>query len=40
MQDNHIKETYKNQDNEILKDVSKSGKCRPWKEKKIGSVAK
>lgn len=39
MQDNHIKKTYKNQDNEILKDVSKSGKCRPWKEKKIDNVS-
>ncbi|MFH4931402.1 protein rep, partial [Staphylococcus cohnii] len=28
-----------NQDNEILKDMSKSGKQRPWKEKKIDNVS-
>jgi plasmid rolling circle replication initiator protein Rep len=29
-----------NQDNETLKDMTKSGKQRPWREKKIdGSVA-
>ncbi len=28
-----------NQDNETLKDMTKSGKQRPWKEKKIDNVS-
>ena len=27
-----------NQDNEILRDMTKSGKQRPWREKKIDNV--
>ena len=40
MQYNTTKYIDENQDNEILKDMTKSGKQRPWREKKIGSVAK
>ena len=39
MQDNDTKYNHENQDNEILKDVTKSGKVRPWKDKKIGNVS-
>ncbi|NHM58582.1 protein rep, partial [Staphylococcus aureus] len=28
-----------NQDNETLKDMTKSGKQRPWKEKKMDNVS-
>jgi len=38
MQSNHTKFISKNQDNEILKDYTKSGKVRPWQEKKMGNV--
>ncbi|MFV0082851.1 hypothetical protein [Staphylococcus aureus] len=38
MQDNHTKYIDGNQDNETLKDVTKSGKQRPWKEKKIDNL--
>ncbi|MEY9141979.1 hypothetical protein [Mammaliicoccus lentus] len=34
MQDNHTKYIDKNQDSETLKDMMKSGKQRPWREKK------
>ncbi|WP_436884490.1 protein rep [Staphylococcus arlettae] len=39
MQNNHTKFITENQDNKILKDISKSGKQRPWKEKKIDNVS-
>lgn len=39
MQDNHTKYIDGNQDNETLKDVTKSGKQRPWREKKIDNVS-
>jgi len=39
LQDNDTKYNHENQDNEILKDVTKSGKVRPWKDKKIGNVS-
>ncbi|WP_192828450.1 hypothetical protein [Staphylococcus aureus] len=38
MQDNHTKYIDGNQDNETLKDVTKSGKQRPWREKKIDKL--
>lgn len=38
MQDNHTKYIDGNQDNETLKDVTKSGKQRPWREKKIDNL--
>jgi plasmid rolling circle replication initiator protein Rep len=38
MQDNHTKYIDKNQDSETLKDMMKSGKQRPWREKKINNV--
>ncbi|MCC0842092.1 replication protein [Staphylococcus aureus] len=44
MQYNTTKYIDENQDNETLKDMTKSGTQRPWREKKIdnvsGSVAK
>ncbi|WP_447550593.1 replication protein [Staphylococcus epidermidis] len=44
MQFNTTRYIDENQDNETLKDMTKSGKQRPWREKKIdnvsGSVAK
>ncbi|PTI48099.1 protein rep, partial [Staphylococcus xylosus] len=39
MQDNHTKYVNENQDNETLKDMTKSGKQRPWREKKIDNVS-
>ena len=39
MHTNHTKYIFENQGNEILKDVSKSGKERPWKDKKIENVS-
>ncbi|EGQ1513719.1 protein rep [Staphylococcus aureus] len=39
MQDNHTKFIDENQDNETLKDLTKTGKVRPWKEKKIDNVS-
>lgn len=39
MQDNHTKSNHENQDNQILKDLTKTGKERPWKEKKVASVS-
>lgn len=39
MQDNHTKFINENQDNETLKDLTKTGKVRPWKEKKIDNVS-
>lgn len=39
MQDNHTKSNYENQDNQILKDLTKTGKERPWKEKKVANVS-
>uniref|UniRef100_UPI0013B04E42 protein rep n=1 Tax=Staphylococcus aureus TaxID=1280 RepID=UPI0013B04E42 len=39
MQDNHTKYIDENQDNETLKDMTKSGKQRPWREKKIDNVS-
>ena len=39
MQNNHTKFITENQDNKTLKDISKSGKQRPWKEKKIDNVS-
>ncbi|MFL4616627.1 protein rep [Staphylococcus aureus] len=39
MQYNTTKYIDENQDNETLKDVSKSGKTRPWREKKIDNVS-
>ena len=38
MQDNHTKYIDGNQDNETLKDVTKSGKQCPWREKKIDNL--
>lgn len=38
MHTNHTKYIFENQGNETLKDVSKSGKERPWKDKKIENV--
>ena len=38
MQDNHTKYIDENQDNKTLKDMTKSGKQRPWREKKIDNV--
>ncbi|HEH8174811.1 TPA: protein rep [Staphylococcus aureus] len=38
MQYNTTKYINKNQDNETLKDISKNGKTRPWREKKIDNV--
>ncbi|HDA4369553.1 TPA: hypothetical protein O5D36_002678 [Staphylococcus aureus] len=38
MQDNHTKYIDGNQDDETLKDVTKSGKQRPWREKKIDNL--
>ncbi|MCH4404782.1 MULTISPECIES: replication protein [Staphylococcus] len=35
MQDNHTKYIAENQDNKTLKDMTKSGKQRPWREKKV-----
>src|SRR5699024_11556681 len=37
MQDNHTKYIDENQDTETLKDIAKSGKQRPWREKKINN---
>ena len=39
MQNKYIKYIAENQDNETLKDMSKSGKERPWREKKIDNVS-
>lgn len=39
MQDNHTKSNHENQDNQILKDLMKTGKERPWKEKKVANVS-
>ncbi|HGN7429258.1 TPA: protein rep [Staphylococcus aureus] len=39
MQNNHTKYVNENQDNETLKDMAKSGKQRPWREKKIDNVS-
>src|SRR5699024_2910921 len=39
MQDNHTKYIDENQDTETLKDIAKSGKQRPWREKKIDNVS-
>lgn len=39
MQDNHTKYNHENQDNQILKDLTKKGKERPWKEKKLANVS-
>nr|WP_181895228.1 protein rep [Staphylococcus felis] len=39
MHTNHTKYNFENQDNKILKDVSKNGKARPWREKKIDNVS-
>ncbi|HDK8112656.1 TPA: protein rep [Staphylococcus aureus] len=39
MQDNHTKYIDENQDNKTLKDLTKSGKQRPWREKKIDNVS-
>ncbi len=39
MHTNHTKYVFENQDNAILKDVSKNGKERPWREKKIDNVS-
>ncbi|HDK5188841.1 TPA: protein rep [Staphylococcus aureus] len=39
MQNNHTKYVNENQDNETLKDMTKSGKQRPWREKKIDNVS-
>ncbi|EZT74161.1 hypothetical protein V103_02698 [Staphylococcus aureus 22(2K81-5)] len=39
MHTNHTKYIFENQGNETLKDVSKSGKERPWKDKKIDNVS-
>src|SRR5699024_10923146 len=39
MQDNHTKYIDENQDNKTLKDLTKSGKQRPWSEKKIDNVS-
>ena len=39
MQDNHTKSNHENQDNQILKDLTKTGKERPWKEKKVANVS-
>ena len=39
MQDNHTKYIDENQDTETLKDIVKSGKQRPWREKKINNVS-
>src|SRR5699024_5190148 len=39
MQDNHTKYIDENQDTETLKDIAKSGKQRPWREKKINNVS-
>ena len=39
MQNNHTKYVNENQDNETLKDMTKSGKRRPWREKKIDNVS-
>lgn len=38
MQDNNTKFIHENQDYQPLRDFSKTGKERPWKEKKIGNV--
>ncbi|RAI78757.1 replication protein (plasmid) [Macrococcoides goetzii] len=38
MQDNNTRFIYENQDSQTLRDFTKSGKERPWKEKKIGNV--
>jgi len=39
VQDNHTKSNHENQDNQILKDLTKTGKERPWKEKKVANVS-
>jgi plasmid rolling circle replication initiator protein Rep len=39
MQYNTTKYIDENQDNETLKDMTKSGKQRPWREKKIDNVS-
>src|SRR5699024_11422320 len=39
MQDNNTKYIDENQDNKTLKDLTKSGKQRPWREKKIDNVS-
>lgn len=39
MQDNHTKSNHENQDNQILRDLTKTGKERPWKEKKVANVS-
>ncbi|MBO1207095.1 protein rep [Staphylococcus nepalensis] len=39
MQDNHTKYIDENQDNKTLKDMTKSGKQRPWRKKKIDNVS-
>ena len=38
MHSNHTKFISENQENEILRDFTKSGKIRPWQEKKMGNV--
>lgn len=38
MQDNNTRFIYENQDYQPLRDFTKKGKERPWKEKKIGNV--
>ncbi|EGQ4427007.1 protein rep [Staphylococcus pseudintermedius] len=35
---NHTKYNFENQDNKVLKDISKNGKERPWREKKIDNI--
>ncbi|HDB1552365.1 TPA: protein rep, partial [Staphylococcus aureus] len=39
MQYNTTRYVDENQDNETLKDMTKSGKQRPWREKKIDNVS-
>ncbi|KAA2268877.1 replication protein [Staphylococcus sp. 7716] len=38
MQYNTTRSITENQDNKTLKDITKSGKQRPWREKKIDNV--
>ncbi len=39
MQYNTTRSIPENQDNKTLKDITKSGKQRPWREKKIDNVS-
>ncbi|GAB5805368.1 hypothetical protein JMUB7522_27320 [Staphylococcus aureus] len=39
MQYNTTRSITENQDNKTLKDMTKSGKQRPWREKKIDNVS-